>query len=208
MLCHHSMRGSICQTPLCIAYYRDTQWSRTRAEPVCRINWIRRHDTFPSCHLRRKLHDPFSYVAGDAAGYAWRRSEKTAPGHAERGTPGAGKDIRRKISFACDAIMYEHYVILYYNTGPNCQGPSSLYAPPLRYKREALAVQNRPTRTLTYTGSPRHSQTLSRQGNTTHSGRRVLRSGGPNHSKSLVFIVFLSEIELGLANPRVHTLWA
>ena len=23
-----------------------------------------------------------------------------------------------------------------------------------------------------------------------------------------VFIVFLSEIELGLANPRVHTLWA
>ena len=24
----------------------------------------------------------------------------------------------------------------------------------------------------------------------------------------MVFIVFLSEIELGLANPRVHTLWA
>ena len=38
------------------------------AEPVCRINWIRQHGTFPSCHLRRKLHDPFSYVAGDAAG--------------------------------------------------------------------------------------------------------------------------------------------
>ena len=49
---------------------------------------------------------------------------------------------------------------------------------------------------------------LSWEGNTTHSGRRVLRSGGPNHSKSLVFIVFLSEIELGLANPRVNTLWA
>ena len=108
---------------------------RTRAEPVCRINWIRRHGTFPSCHLRRKLHGPFSYVAGDAAGYAWRRSDKTAPGHAERGTLGAGKDIRRKISFACDAIMYEQYVILYYNAGPNCRGPNSLYAPPLRYKR-------------------------------------------------------------------------
>ena len=99
---------------------------------------------------------------------------------------------------------------LFYNTslGPPVGDPAAMYAPPLRYKREALAVQNRPTRTLTYTGSPRHSQTLSRQGNTTHSGCRVLRSGGPNHSKSLVFIVFLSEIELGLANPRIHTLWA
>ena len=36
---------------------------------------------------------PFSYVAGDAASYAWRRSDKTAPGHAERGTPGAGMGI-------------------------------------------------------------------------------------------------------------------
>ena len=90
--------GQPLSAPLCIAYYQDTQCSRTRAEPVCRINWIRRHDTFPSCHLRRKLYDPFSCVADDAAGYAWRRSDKTAPGHAERGTPRAGKDIRRKIS--------------------------------------------------------------------------------------------------------------
>ena len=42
---------------------------------------------------------------------------------------------------------------------------------------------------------------LSRQGNTTHSGRRVLRSGGPNHSKPAVFIVFLSEIELVASYP-------
>ena len=49
----------------------------------------------------------------------------TALGHAERGTPGAGKDIRRKISFACDAIMYEQYVILYYIVGPTYRGPSS-----------------------------------------------------------------------------------
>ena len=94
-------------------------------EPVCRINWIRRHDTFPSCRQRCKLHGLFSYVAGDAASYAWRRSDKTAPGHAERGTPGAGKDIRRKISFAYDVIMYEQYVILYYIAGPTCRGPSS-----------------------------------------------------------------------------------
>ena len=49
---------------------------------------------------------------------------------------------------------------------------------------------------LTRTHTLKLSQTLPRQGNTTHSGRRVLRSGGPNHSKPLVFIVFLSEIEL------------
>jgi len=63
-------------------------------EPVCRINWIRQHGAFPSCRLRRKLHGPFSYMAGDATGYAWRRSDKTAPGHTERGTPGAGKGIQ------------------------------------------------------------------------------------------------------------------
>ena len=125
MLCHHSTRGRLCQAPLCIACYQDTQCSHTRAEPVLSINWIRRLGAFPSCHLRRKLHDTFSYVAGDAAGYDWRRSDKTAPEHAERGTPRAGKDIRRKISFACDAIMYEQYVILYYIAGPTCRGPSS-----------------------------------------------------------------------------------
>ena len=84
-----------------------------------------------------------------------------------------------------------------------------MYATPLRYKREALAVQNRPTRTLTYTGSPRHSQTLSRGkaiqfivdvGYYALAARTTLNLD--------VFIVFLSEIELRLANPRVHTLWA
>ena len=66
------------------------------AEPVCRINWIRRHGTFPSCRLRRKLHGPFSYVAGDAASYAWRHFDKTTPGHAKRGIPGAGKEIQER----------------------------------------------------------------------------------------------------------------
>ena len=30
----------------------------------------------------------------------------------------------REISFACDAIMYEQYVILYYIVGPTCRGPN------------------------------------------------------------------------------------
>ena len=42
---------------------------RIRAEPVCRIKWIRRHDTFSSYRLRRKLHGPFSYATGYAASY-------------------------------------------------------------------------------------------------------------------------------------------
>ena len=34
------------------------------------------------------------------------------------------RDSRREISFACDAIMYEQYVILYYIIGPTCRGPN------------------------------------------------------------------------------------
>ena len=30
----------------------------------------------------------------------------------------------REISSACDAIMYEQYVILYYIVGPTCRGPN------------------------------------------------------------------------------------
>ena len=36
--------------------------------------------------------------------------------------------------------MYEQYAILYYNTGPTCRDPAAMNTPPLRYKREALAV--------------------------------------------------------------------
>src|SRR6185437_14298306 len=88
-----------------------------------------------------------------------------------------------------------------YNTspGPHVGAPLSVRAPLGHIKGRARPLEHRFTQAheITHTGSPKHSQTLSRQGNTTHSGRRVLRFGGPNHSKSLVFIVFLSEIELG-----------
>ena len=42
---------------------------RIRAEPVCRIKWIRRHDTFSSYRISSKLHSPFSYAADNAASY-------------------------------------------------------------------------------------------------------------------------------------------
>ena len=50
------------------------------------------------------------------------------------------KESRREISFACNAIMYGQYVILYYIVGPTCRGPHSCVRAPLRYKREAFAV--------------------------------------------------------------------
>ena len=50
------------------------------------------------------------------------------------------RESKREISFACDAIMYEQYVILYCFVGPTCRGPNSCVRTPLRYKREALAV--------------------------------------------------------------------
>ena len=79
-------------------------------------------------------------MAGDAAGYTWRRSDKTAPGHAERGTPGAGKGIQERDLLRLRRHNYEQYVILYYIVGPTCQGPNGHVRIPLRYKREALAV--------------------------------------------------------------------
>ena len=40
------------------------------------------------------------------------------------------KESRGEISFACDATMYEQYVILYYNVGPPVGDPTAVYAPP------------------------------------------------------------------------------
>ena len=41
------------------------------------------------------------------------------------------KESRREISFACNAIMYGQYVILYYIVGPTCWGPNSCVRAPL-----------------------------------------------------------------------------
>ena len=41
-----------------------------------------------------------------------------------RGFQEQARKSRREISFACDAIMYEQYVILYYIEWPICRGPN------------------------------------------------------------------------------------
>ena len=96
---------------------------RIHADPVCRIKWIRRHDTFSSYRLRRKLHGLFSNAAGNAASYT------LAPFRQDRAwicwtedSRVQSKEIQNEISFACNAIIYEQYVILYYIVGPTCRG--------------------------------------------------------------------------------------
>ena len=116
MLCRRGTRGSLCQASLWTAYYQGTQCSRlrrTHTEPVCCINWIRRYDTFPSCRLRRKLHGPFSYVAGDGA-KPGAVSTRQRLDMLNGGLQEQARESRNEISFACNAIMYEQYVILYY----------------------------------------------------------------------------------------------
>ena len=133
MLCHHGTRGSLCQTSLCTVYYQGTQCSRlrhTRAEPVCCINWIRRHDTFPSCLLRRKLRGPFSYVAGNAAGYTWRRSDKTTPGQAERGSPGADNGIQERDLLRLRRHNMKSTLSCTTSLGPPVGVPTAMYASP------------------------------------------------------------------------------
>ena len=89
--------------------------------------------------------------------------------------------------------------------GPPVGDPTAMYAPPLRYKREALAVDDNSLQTDTSSRELSHSRGKAIQhtvdvGYYAPAARTTLNLA--------VFIVFLGEIELGLANPRVHTLWA
>ena len=77
--------------------------------------------------------------AGYAASYTarsatWQTTPLATPGTIptrqrldmmNEGLQEQARESRREISFACDAIMYEQYVILYYIVGPTCRGPNS-----------------------------------------------------------------------------------
>jgi len=79
-----------------------------------------------------------------------------------------------------------------------------MYALPLRYKREALAVHDNSLQT----DSSSRELSLSREGNSTQVDVGYYAPAARTTLNLAVFIEFLSEIELRLANPRVHTLWA
>ena len=111
------------------------------------------------------------------------------------------RESKREISFACDAIMYEQYVILYCNIGPTCRGPNSCVRTPLRYKREALAMHRTDPDRLKLS-KPSHSR-----------GKAILHTVdvgyyAPAARTTLnpaVFIVFLSEIDLRPATPPEYS---
>jgi hypothetical protein len=91
----------------------------------------------------------------------------------------------RKIALATGPSCSKYYIR--YVPRPICRGSAPLYVPPLDYKREG---------TLRYEGDIQVTQIqlaralkLSQQYNTQWS--RVLRSGVPNHSKSLCLYVFV-----------------
>ena len=98
-------------------------------------------------------------------------------------------------------------ITLFYTTslGPPVGDPTAVYAPPLRYKREALAVHDNPLQTY----SSSRELSLSRGKAIQHTVDIGYYAPAARTTLNLaVFIVFLSEIELRLANPQVHTLWA
>ena len=97
----------------------------------------------------------------------------------------AMKRIRQEIHKAL--IMSFSWYTIHPRWAP-CRGPTPVYAPPLRYKRETPVREELKSQKgdLEAEGRLIHEH----KSNRTLSGRRVLRSGGPNHSKSPCVLVF------------------
>jgi hypothetical protein len=93
---------------------------------------------------------------------------------------------RSEITLALQAVVTSFH----FAPGPTCRGSISLYVPPLSYKREG--TRRCKETQLSLSNSQVHT---SSQAQYITQWSRVLRSGGPNHSKPscvLVFIVHLA----------------
>jgi hypothetical protein len=100
-------------------------------------------------------------------------------------TARATDNMGLEIAWASPALVTPMMYSFHYTPRPTCRGSTSLYVPPLSYKREGTQCnKTHPTWTLR----------LSDIFNTTYSGGRVLRSGGLNHSKPLCALMFPSSI--------------
>ena len=84
---------------------------------------------------------------------------------------------RKKIAPATSISSYIRYV-----PGPTCRGAVPLYMPPLAIKGEACNVTTQTQLRLSILKLPQQSNTQ---------WSRVLRSGGPNHSKLLRVLMFI-----------------
>ena len=80
------------------------------------------------------------------------------------------------------SISCSKYYIRYV-PGPACQGSAPLYVPPLNYKRGGTQRYNSDTLGRSQVHTSSQAQYITQWS-------RVLRSGGPNHSKSLCVLVF------------------
>jgi hypothetical protein len=95
---------------------------------------------------------------------------------------------RPEIAYALLALVTPIMYFFHYATGPTCRGSTSLYVPPLSYKREG---------TQRYKADPTQTHELSQAHrlNTSHKQwSRVLRSSGLNHSKPLCALVFIDHL--------------
>jgi len=102
------------------------------------VSHLRRTHAEPSAALigydGTALFHHASYAASYAARSAmWQATPLATPGavptrqHLDtlnRGFQEQARKSRREIPFACDAIIYEQYDILYYIVGPICRGPN------------------------------------------------------------------------------------
>jgi hypothetical protein len=96
---------------------------------------------------------------------------------------------RNKIALATDISCSKYYIN--YVLGPACQGSAPLYVPPLNYKRGRTQRYKAETQTRAHSDTLRRSQVhTSSQAQYITQWSRVLRSGGPNHSKSLCVVEF------------------
>jgi hypothetical protein len=93
------------------------------------------------------------------------------------------KEIALANSISCSKY-YIRYV-----PGPACRGSAPLYMPPLAIKGEARNVTKKSS--LRLSGSQVHT---SSQAQYITQWSRVLRSGGPNHSKPLCVLVFVHRL--------------
>ena len=112
--------------------------------------------------------------------------------------------------------------MLFYTTslGPPIGDPTAMYAPPLRYKREALVVHNRLSRSLEHTDA--HTLELKLTLDSALDTQDSLEAKAMQHTVDVGYYApaarttlnpvcsscSWSEIELVLANPRILTLWA
>jgi hypothetical protein len=99
---------------------------------------------------------------------------------ARRGYADLGCQGTRGLSRQQTLVGPKHYIP--YVPGPTCRGPVPLCMPPFSYKRGGMRRYTHATLGHTL-DSQAHKQYISQWS-------RVLRSGGPNHSKSLCVLEF------------------